>query len=158
MPYTKKDIVKMNDKEFVQYLRDKEEIIEMINQYALCLDDRKWDLLKDLFTEDVQINFGGIERDGIEDFIDMIKDHLGGCGPSQHLFSNYRITVDGDKATAAFYGRVMHAGVGEQKDVLFDFWGEYMDELIRTPNGWRTCRRSQRPFNITGDISILKGA
>ena len=147
----------MNDKEFLQYLRDKEEIIGMIHQYALALDDRHWDLLKDLFTEDVRINFGGIEREGIDAFIDMIKAHLGGCGPLQHLFSNYRITVDGDKATAAFYGRVMHAGVDDPKDVLFDFWGEYRDELIRTPNGWRTCKRSQRPFHITGDISILKG-
>ena len=111
----------MNDEEFLQYLRDKEEIIDLINQYALCLDDRQWDSLKDLFTQDVQINFGGIERKGITDFVDMIKSHLGGCGPSQHLFSNYRITVSGDKAKAAFYGRVMHAGVGDQKDILFDF-------------------------------------
>ena len=148
----------MDDKTFLQYLRDKDEIIGMINQYAVALDERRWELLPELFTADVEINFGGIERSGISDFIEMIKSHLGGCGPSQHMFSNYRVNVDGDVARALFYGRVMHAGVGEQKDLLFDFWGEYQDHLLRTDAGWRCCERRQRPFSVTGDISILKGA
>ncbi len=147
-----------SDKEFLQFLRDKEEIVQLTNSYAHALDYREWDLLRGLFTEDVHTNFGGIENDGVDAFVEMVKSFLGGCGPSQHLFSNHCVEVNGDEATAVFYGRVMHAGVDEQKDVLFDFWGEYRDELVRTPSGWRVRQRTQVPFNVTGDGSILKRA
>ncbi len=148
----------MNDEQFLRYLRDKDEIIGLINQYAVALDERRWELLPDLFTPDVEVNYGGIERSGVDAVVGMIQAHLGGCGPSQHLFSNYRVSVDGDQATALFYGRVMHAGVGDESQLLFDFWGEYQDRLLRTDHGWRCYERRQRPFHATGDISILKGA
>jgi len=115
----------------------------------------------------VHINFGDVEiRDSRDSFINMIQSKLGGCGPSQHLFGNVRVTMNdsmndsskGDRASCAFYGRVMHAGVGEQKEILFDFWGEYQGELIRTDEGWRFASFFQRPFNFTGDFSILKPA
>jgi hypothetical protein len=146
----------LDDREFVAYLRDKEAIESLVNRYAVALDERQWALLTDLFTTDVEADYGGICCSGINALVEMIQSHLGGCGPSQHLFGNLRVQVDGDTATALFYGRVMHAGLGEQREVVFDFWGEYRDELQRTPEGWRTSRRTQRPFHITGDMSILK--
>lgn len=146
----------LNDFDFINYLRDKEQIIELHNTYAMALDTRDWSRLNPLFTDDVSSNYGGIESHGRDELLAMIKSFLGGCGPSQHLFSNHRITVSGNKAISAFYGRVMHAGIGEQKNVLFDFWGEYQDELIRTEQGWRICKRLQVPFHATGDASILK--
>jgi len=146
----------MNDQEFMKYLRDKEEIINLILKYATALDSRNWSLLDELFTHDVTTDYGGVQRSGVDAIKAMIVSHLGGCGPSQHLFSNFRVEVSGNKASAKFYGRVMHAGTNDQKDSLFDVWCEYQDELIRTENGWRTSFRRQVVFNATGDMSILK--
>lgn len=146
----------LSDTQFINFLRDKEQIIEIHNQYAIALDTRDWSALVDLFSEDVSGNYGGIETENRDGLIEMIRSFLGGCGPSQHLFSNHRIKINGDRASSAFYGRVMHAGLGEQKNLLFDFWGEYRDELLRTEQGWRISKRLQVPFHATGDASILK--
>lgn len=159
----------MNDNEFLQYLKDKDAIESMVYQYATALDQRDWALLPPMTIKDLAYNYGGVvEGNATDTWVAMIRSHLDGCGPSQHLFSNVRIKTDysgqNPAATVDFYGRVMHAGKGEEQHVLFDFWGEYQCKLIRvdtdpaaTHAGWRFSEVRQVPFHSTGDTRILKG-
>tara|TARA_B100000767_G_C19754461_1_gene532271 strand:+ start:580 stop:1056 length:477 start_codon:yes stop_codon:yes gene_type:complete len=155
-----------NDDEFLAFLRDKESISNMIFQYATALDHRQWDLLVPLFKQDVHYSYGGyVTGTGGDDLIAMIRSNLDGCGPSQHLFSNLRITAssqgDPNKANCLFYGRVMHAGVEEESHLLFDFWGEYRCQLVRDTqigaHHWLISEIEQTGFHHTGDMKILKG-
>lgn len=156
----------MNDSDFLQYLKDKDTIEKMVYQYASALDQRDWALLPPMAIDDMQFNYGGVvEGNSPDAWVAMIRSNLDGCGPSQHLFSNVRINTDysddaNHTASVAFYGRVMHAGKGEERNILFDFWGEYRCQLIRVRDdnllGWRFSKVEQVPFHFTGDMKILK--
>ena len=155
----------MRDTEFLRYLKDKDAIEKLIFAYATALDQRNLHLLISMATDNLHFNYGGVvEGDTPDAWVAMIQSNLGGCGPSQHLFSNVRISTDYsasvDSASVDFYGRVMHAGKAEEREILFDFWGEYQCKLLRvatdTHQGWRFCDVKQRPFHFTGDMNILK--
>lgn len=156
----------MNDTEFLQYLKDKDAIEKMVCQYATALDQRDWQLLPPMAIENMQFNYGGVVKGTTPSaWVKMIRSNLDGCGPSQHLFSNLRINTDySDRlqhlAEVDFYGRVMHAGKGDEGHILFDFWGEYRCKLVRTESanhqGWRFSQVEQVPFHFTGDMKILK--
>jgi hypothetical protein len=81
---------------------------------------------------------------------------LGGCGPTQHLLGNYRIDLDGDRASSRCYARVMHFGLGEQAADSFEVWMEYADHWRRTPAGWRSHARTATARMQRGDSSVLK--
>tara|TARA_B110000977_G_scaffold97622_1_gene128550 strand:+ start:271 stop:744 length:474 start_codon:yes stop_codon:yes gene_type:complete len=155
----------MSDTEFLRYIKDKDAIEKLIFSYATALDERQFSLLAPIATDNLHFNYGGVFKGDTPDaWVDMIKSNLGGCGPSQHLFSNIRINTNYstsiDSARAVFYGRVVHAGKADEREILFDFWGEYQCKLLRvatdTHGGWRFCEVVQVPFHFTGDMKILK--
>ena len=60
---------------------DRDQIIERLADIATALDTRDWDGLGELFTESAT----GYGAAGREQIVRTVRDHLGGCGPSQHL-------------------------------------------------------------------------
>jgi hypothetical protein len=134
---------------------DRLAIIEVVGRYALAADSRDWSLLDQTFTPDATGDFGQFQhtdRDGVRK---MMRDHLDGCGPTQHLLGNYRIEVSGNRAVCTCLIRAFHAGRAERAQITYELFGEYADRLIRTPAGWRIEHRTMRIFHETGDASIL---
>lgn len=120
--------------------RDRDQIIERLSDVASALDTRDWRALGGLFTESA-IAYGASGRQAI---VAMVRQHLGGCGPSQHLLGNHRVELDGDdenRARSRTYVRVYHAGSGEQTGLSYECFGEYTDEWTRTPEGWQIHSR-----------------
>ena len=79
----------MSDTEFLRYIKDKDAIEKLIFSYATALDERQFSLLAPIATDNLHFNYGGVFKGDTPDaWVDMIKSNLGGCGPSQHLFSN----------------------------------------------------------------------
>jgi hypothetical protein len=134
---------------------DRFEIIATLDRYAECLDNRDWQGLADVFTEKIDMDFVVWRATSLDEVRSQIRSFLGGCGPSQHLLGNYRIRLDGDRASSKCYCRVMHQGKGEHEGKSFESWIEYADELIRTPLGWRSQKRVARPQMNAGDVSLL---
>jgi hypothetical protein len=134
---------------------DRFAIIATLDCYSECLDTRNWGRLDEVFTPDVDMDFEAWHEQGLEKVTQIIRSYLDGCGPSQHLLGNYRIDLDGDRASSRCYCRVMHMGKGEHAGKTFESWIEYSDELIRTPAGWRSQRRVARAKMNQGDPSLL---
>jgi len=134
---------------------DRFDIIAVLDRYAECLDTRDWQGLADVFTADVDMDFGVWRARNLDDVRSNIRSFLDGCGPSQHLLGNYRIVLAGDSATSRCYCRVMHHGKGEHAGKTFESWIEYRDELVRTPQGWRSRRRVAIPQMQAGDPTLL---
>jgi hypothetical protein len=134
---------------------DRFAIIAVLDRYSECLDTRSWDRLSEVFTDDVEMDFEAWEQKGLDPVRKTIRSYLDGCGPSQHLLGNYRIELDGDRASSKCYCRVMHFGKGEHEGKTYETWIEYADELIRTAAGWRSRKRVARASMHQGDPSLL---
>ncbi len=134
---------------------DRFAIIAVLDRYAECLDTRDWAGLADVFTEDVEMDFQLWQASDLGEVRERIRSFLGGCGPSQHLLGNYRIGLDGDRATSRCYCRVMHHGRGEHEGKRYETFIEYADEWVRTAAGWRIARRTSSVQMQGGDPSLL---
>jgi hypothetical protein len=130
-----------------QEISDRFEIQDLCYRYAQLIDSKDFDALRtDVFTADAHIDysvFGG-SVGNLEDTIDFLKQALTPeLFPShQHLNANIQITVNGDEAS----GRVMCFNPQEMKlpdggTQLFMCGLWYLDQYIRTEQGWRMRER-----------------
>ncbi len=134
---------------------DRLKIMEIVGRYALAADSRDWKLLDETFVPEATGDFGRFRHGDREGIRAMMRAHLDGCGPTQHMLGNHRIEIDGDSARCVSLIRAFHAGAGERRAVTYELFGEYRDELVRTPRGWRIRHRAMSIFHEIGDDSIL---
>lgn len=130
----------------LQQLSDRREIDDVLIAYCHAIDSHRWDALDGVFTPDAIIDytvFGGPKGPYPE-----IKLFLAEALPhfvyAQHIISTSQITLDGDTAT----GRTIctnPVGVreadGSIRHMVYALW--YIDELLRTPDGWRITNRRE---------------
>ena len=136
-------------------LRDRSEIVAVLDRYAEALDQRRWELLEQVFAPDVDVDFGEWSARSLPEVVATIRSYLDGCGPSQHLQGNHRVEVDRDRAKSRVYIRAAHVGVGRAAGKSYEMAGEYQDELRRTPAGWRIVRRRLQVFFELGSRDVL---
>ncbi|WP_067179442.1 nuclear transport factor 2 family protein [Microtetraspora niveoalba] len=133
---------------------DRDRIVERLAELASALDRRDWDAIGAAFTETAT----GYRRTGRAAIVETVRDHLGGCGPSQHLLGNHRVEIDGDRARSLTYARVYHQGAGPFEGRSYECLGEYDDRWERTPDGWRITSRAFRISISLGDFAVLRPA
>jgi hypothetical protein len=135
---------------------DRHAIIDILNQYATCLDARDWDGLDAVFHQDA-VGHYGVVIEGRPAIVASIRGFLDGCGATQHLLGNHEVDIDGDHARCATKARVIHIGAGERAALTpYEAIGVYRDQLVRTPDGWRIMHR-HFDVNITlGDFTVLQ--
>ena len=137
-------------------LETKDKLIAWTYAYANALDTRQFEDLPALFDPKLESHFGNVVSRGPDEFASMVASHLGGCGPSQHLFSNHRVSIAGNTAQVVFYANIMHAGTGDNADTFFQVWSEYTASMVRVRGVWRATLFDQRIIKTDGDMSILK--
>ena len=140
---------------------DKLAIMEIKSLWGEALDNKDWALLLSLFTDEVDTDFStyGIQPQKIPNS-ELIKSFVSGTFKrkelkTQHLYTNFRIEVKGDHAISKcnFIGQhfIKDFEGGEECNLR----GEYIDELIRTENGWKINKITFHQFYITGNSKIL---
>lgn len=140
----------------IQTLSDRAEILELGSRYGRALDSQDWDLMRSVFAEDAQADFGlGQAFEGIDNIMHACRSIMGSLDHTQHFFGNHEIEIDGDQA------RGRHRFIGSaflRTDVggptLSEF-GEYVDEYVRTDAGWRISRLELSVSWIEGNMGIL---
>lgn len=139
----------------MEELVEKDQIIQVLNRYAQACDQRQWALLNDVFMPNVLAQYGGFEFNGCAEIVSIIRNSLGGCGPSQHQLSNYMIEVKGDKATSCCLVRASHAGGEGKEGLLYEVWGEYKDTLVKHQGQWRISKRQMVIIHEIGTRNVL---
>jgi hypothetical protein len=124
-------------------ISDRLEIQQLLVDYSTAIDQRRFDDLDRVFTQDAYIDYratGGVDGRYCE-----VKAWLETVLPNfpayAHMLGNFDVRINGDAAssrTVCFNPMVL----GGEGQVLFcGLW--YEDEFVRTPPGWRMSRRSQ---------------
>ncbi|KAK3114109.1 hypothetical protein LTR53_007894 [Teratosphaeriaceae sp. CCFEE 6253] len=102
-----------------------------ISRYCLALDTKDFELLKQVFTPDVDTiyPFGG-QRKGVQSVADAIQNRLAPVA-SQHALTTQQIEVaaDGKSAEAITYFTGVHFGKGKWDGKEVTAWGKYTDTL-----------------------------
>ncbi|WP_112470464.1 nuclear transport factor 2 family protein [Streptomyces triticisoli] len=133
---------------------DRVAVLEQLHRLQRAIDARDWDTIRETFTPDGT----GYGRTGVDEILAVMRDHLGGCGPTQHLLGNERVTIEGDRARSLSYARVHHVGAGDMQGKFFECMGEYDDRWVRTENGWRLSHREFDMQIQIGDFGVLRPA
>jgi len=140
--------------------QDKIEIIEVINLYGVALDSHAWDLLDEVFAEDVHADFGpagavwesvAALKFAFKDFHETLTNHM-------HTMMGPCVHVDGDTAYALTYGDWLLSRDTAEGEPDWVGRGWYDDVLVRTDNGWRISSRVCRLISWSGNPNVPEPA
>jgi hypothetical protein len=77
-------------------LEDRAEISDLLARYGFALDLRRWDELRDVFTEDAGIHYSGTtEHTGIDDIVTFFRVTASSVAATQHLMHTSRVWPTG---------------------------------------------------------------
>jgi len=135
-------------------------IEEQIYAYAIALDEKNWEALNLVFTEDAKTSYGTKDSDAPficksrKEIIKMCKEGLADVGITQHLFSNIRIKIMGDKAISKSSALIQHASKDFTEGKSYEMWGEYLDNWVLCSNEWKIKNRELIVLKEYGNMSI----
>jgi hypothetical protein len=134
---------------------DRNDIIQLINLYGFAVDTQRWDLFDQVFTVDVDADFGGSAHwQGLDQWKADFAAFHAPFDATQHVMTNHQVRVCGESAHSFTYGQwrlVRHAAEGSP---LWDGSGWYDDEWVKTRGGWRCARRVCRVVWSTGNDRV----
>lgn len=140
----------------LQQLQDERSISRGLSLFARLLDEKRWDDLGDVFSEDLSFSYGdGREQRGMTALRQQMRRFLDLCGGTQHLIGSILIDCDGDQAVSRAYVQARHQRRDDPVGPIFDSTGEYIDRWERRPEGWRIVRRDAVWFLHHGDRGVL---
>lgn len=95
----------------LEALVDRQAILETLPAYGMSIDERRWDVLEDILTEDHQYrgDVAGVahlpEFDSRQVYVDWLKNYTDTLEPQlRHVFTNILVTgCNGDEATLVAY-------------------------------------------------------
>ena len=135
-------------------------IAEQIYAYATALDEKNWEGLNLVFTDDAETSYGSNDGEtpfkckNREEIIKMCIDGLSDVGITQHLFTNIIVKVKGDTATSKCSALIQHASKYSSVIKSYEMWGNYTDSWIFINNTWKIKNRKLSVIKEFGDISI----
>ncbi len=143
----------------LQEISDRMEIQQAMVDYATAIDSRDFEALDRVFTPDAYIDYtamGGIQGK-FPEIKAWLKDTMKWFPNYSHMIGNQAIKLDGDRAssrTICFNPIVMQVE-GKPHTMFFGLW--YIDQWLRTPEGWRmTERREEKCFDFNLPAAMPK--
>lgn len=116
-------------------------IIETINKLFISVDNREWDNLKDIFNNEVWLDYSSMNGSepsllSIDSIIESWSAFLPGFDSTHHQIANFVVDNDNDHAKVYCYGSAIHY----IKNVSgINFWtvlGTYDFDLHKHLNSW----------------------
>ena len=131
----------------LQEISDRMEIQILMNTYCTAIDTHDFDRLDEVFTADAYIDYralGGIDGQfpEVKAWLKSVLVHF----PNYfHMVSNTELHLDGDRArakTICFNPMETPLPDGGTQVMFLGLW--YVDDLTRTPKGWRLTKRVEQ--------------
>jgi 3-phenylpropionate/cinnamic acid dioxygenase small subunit len=132
-------------------LEDRLDLHELAARYGDIIDDRDWQALDRIFTEDAIFEVIDLVRmEGLAEIKRYM--HEEGRHPLAHLITNIHVAQDADGVRLRSRGvfPISAAGGGPGHRV---FHGSYYDRAVKTPAGWRIKERTFSSARLPGGSS-----
>ena len=123
-------------------LADKLELHELAGRYGDAIDDRAWDRLDHIFTEDAVFEVRGLDivMNGLAE-IKAFMDQAGDRHPQAHLMSNVYCFERGGEVQLRCRGLFPEANTLADDKSSVVYHGSYYDKVVKTAAGWRIRHR-----------------
>ncbi len=125
----------------LEEISDRMEIQDLLVAYSYAIDSRDWAALDDVFTPDAFIDytcFGGIAGT-LPEIKKFLDEAMPAFSSFQHMVATSKVELDGDTAKAkTICHNPMVMPVRDDKVQVFYCGLWYVDDLVRTPEGWRS--------------------
>ena len=136
-------------------ISDRIQINDLLVRYTRAIDQKDWKLLDTCFVPDADVDYtptGGIAGKYPEVRAWLAKA-LALFPITVHYITNSEVHLAGDRATArtAVYNPM---AFGKPDGTLhwFTVGAYYVDELLRTPDGWRLTKRGEEAGFLQGTL------
>jgi 3-phenylpropionate/cinnamic acid dioxygenase small subunit len=142
----------------MQEMSDRMEIEQLLIRYCHAVDQRDWDAYRAVYTADAVIDdVGAGPGNSVDDMVEFLSRALERVVLIQHAVSTSLVELDGDTAharTVCHCPVVLDRGSGETQMFFQGLW--YVDDLVRTPDGWRISKRVEQDYfhNMPPDFSF----
>ena len=137
----------------LQQVSDRIEIDDLLVRYTRAIDEKDWALLDTVFVPDADIDY--TTSGGIAGKYPEVREWLGKALAAFpitiHAITNSTIELEGDRAkgrTLVNNPMVIPQEGGGQTQ--FTVWAWYVDELVRTDDGWRIAKRFEEQVFVEG--------
>ena len=121
-------------------IEDRLAVGDVIIKYADCVDQQDYDRFASCFTDDIVVSgFTPEPISGLATYVPWVRTARGRYGRTQHMIGNIQVTLDGDRARMRSYVQATHEVPGDP-DHLLTLWAAYVDDLVRTPAGWKISK------------------
>lgn len=127
----------------LQEISDRIEIQDLMVAYSHAIDTRDWDALDEVFTPDALIDYSamGGSRGGLEETKEFLRKAMARFAGFQHMVATSKVDLDGDSAEGRTicHNPMVLEREGTEHVFVCGLW--YVDELVRTAEGWRIAKR-----------------
>ncbi len=137
----------------LRILMDRAEIADIMIRYSRGIRKNDSKLVASCFTQDARLESNGQKLVGAAAIETYYKEWFastsnggGGFGMQRimstpYLANDAEIRISGDTATAESSGLAVHAGKRDDTGLLVVRGAFYIDEFVRTSDGWRISKR-----------------
>ena len=144
----------------LQQISDRIEIHDLLVRYSHAIDTRDFDALDRVFTPDAFIDYSsmGGAKGSLPEIKEFLRKAMAQFSGFQHMIANSMIELRGDSATGrtiCHNPMVMTRPDGQTHVFYCGLW--YVDELVRTPEGWRIRKRVEEKcyfHNVPPDFAV----
>ncbi len=138
-----------------QEISDRIEIGDLLVRYTRAIDTKDWKLLDSVFLPDAHVDYrssGGIAG-AYPEVRAWLEKALAAFPAMMHMIGNTTVELDGDAARTRTYV-INPMGFPKEDGGLhvFTVAAHYVDELVRTTDGWRIARRVEEQVLLDGSL------
>ncbi len=129
----------------VARLLDEAAIARVADALDAAVDAKDWALARSFFMDEIAVDFSSMGAGPpttmkADDLIGAWRRNLFAEKASFHLRGNHRAEVSGDKAVLRSHGYAWNRYPKLAPDDLWEVWGFYTYDLVRTPAGGKIAR------------------
>ncbi|MCG8592279.1 MAG: nuclear transport factor 2 family protein [Proteobacteria bacterium] len=139
----------------LQEISDRIEINDLLTRYTTAIDTKDYGLLDTCFLPDAELDYvssGGI-KGAYPEVRQWLEKALSAFPMTVHYISNSVIELKGDRASGkTLVNNPMGFPKPDGSLHIFTVGAYYIDELVRTEEGWRIAKRIEEQVYLEGSL------
>ena len=139
----------------LEQISDRIEIDDLLTRYTRAIDTKDWKLLDTCFTPDAPVDYtsSGGTKGAYPEVRAWLEKALAPFPMTMHFISNSTVTLEGDSARTRTYVLNPMGFPNEDGSLhIFTVGAYYVDQLVRTDEGWRIAERIEEQGFLEGSL------